>query len=251
MKDRICRCGPCEGTAVAVVVLDEVVDSCDQVSDASEATSTDRLLGDKSEPTLHLIEPGRVGGSVVDLEAGTFCKPESDPGMLVSGVVVDDQMNIEFFRHGVIDALEELKELLMTMTCLALGQDSAGGDVECGEQGGGAMANVVVGDSFDISQSHGQHGLSPVKGLYLALLIDGEHDRMVRRVQIEPHDIADFFNEERIAGQLEVLRAMRLNGKRLEDAMDSRLRESIRIGSLTNTPVASCWRLVLQGAAEQ
>ena len=160
-------------------------------------------------------------------------------------------MNIEFFRDGMIDALEELKELLVTMTCLALRQDSAGGDVECGEQGCGTMANIVVGDSFDISQSNGQHGLSPVKGLYLALLIDGEDDRMVRGVQIEPHDIADFFNEKRITGQLEVLRAMRLNGKRLKDAMDSRLRESIRIGGLANTPVAACRRLVLQSAAEQ
>jgi hypothetical protein len=71
-------------------MLDEVVDSGDQVSDASEATSTDRLLGDESEPTLHLIEPGRVGGSVVDLEAGTFCNPESHLGMLMSGVVVDN-----------------------------------------------------------------------------------------------------------------------------------------------------------------
>jgi len=232
-------------------MLDEVVDSCDQVFDAPEATSADRLLGDESEPTLDLIEPGRVGGSVVDLEAGTFCQPESHLGMLMSGVVVDDQMNIEFFWYGVIDALEELKELLMPMTCLALGQDSAGGDVERGEQGGGAMANVVVGDSFDISQSHGQHGLSPVEGLYLALLIDGEHDRVVRRVQIEPHDIADFFHEERITGQLKVLRAMRLNGKRLEHTMDSRLRKSVRIGGLTNAPVAARWRLVVQRASKQ
>lgn len=232
-------------------MLDEVVDSGDQVFDAPEATSADRLLGYESEPTLHLIEPGRAGGSVVDLEAGPLCQPKPYFCMLAGGVIVDDQMNIEFFRYGVIDALEELKELLMAMTCLALRQDSAGGDVERGEQGGGAMANVVVGGSFDISQSHGQHRLSAVEGLYLDLFIDREHDRMVRRVQVETHDITDFLNEERITGQLEVLGAMRLNGKRLEDAMDSRLRESIRIGGLTNTPVAACWRLVLQSAAEQ
>ena len=63
-------------------MLDEVVDSCDQVFDAPEATSADRLLADESEPTFDLIEPGRVGGSVVDLEAGTFCQPESHLGML-------------------------------------------------------------------------------------------------------------------------------------------------------------------------
>jgi len=77
-----------------------------------------------------------------------------------------------------------------------------------------------MGHSFYVSEPHGQHRLGPVEGLNLRLLIDREHDRMVRRVQIEPHHIANFFNEERIAGQLEVLRVVRLNGKRSEDAMD-------------------------------
>jgi len=201
-------------------MLDEVVDSGDQVFDAPETPSADRLLGDEAEPSFHLIEPGRVGGSVVDLEAGPLRQPESYLGMLVGGVVVDDQMNSKTFWHGLIDALEELKKLLMTMTCLALGQDSAGGDIEGGKQGGGAVANVVVGYTFHVSKSHGEHRLGPVEGLNLGLLIDGEHDRMVRRVQIETYHISHFFNKEWIAGQLEVLAAVRLNGECSEDAMD-------------------------------
>lgn len=129
-------------------------------------------------------------------------------------------MDIEAFRCGLINALEELKKLLMTMACLALRQDCSGRDVESGKQGGGAMANVVVGHSFDVSKSHGQHGLGPVEGLDLRILINGEHDRMIRRFQIEPHDIAYFFNEERIAGELEVLAPVRVNGERPEDAMN-------------------------------
>ncbi len=109
-----------KGPTGAVVVLDEVVDSCDQVFDASETTSVNRLLGNESEPTLLLIEPGRIGGSVVDLEAGPLCRPESYLGMLVGGVVIDDQVHVKTFRYGLIDALEELKKFLMTMTCLAL-----------------------------------------------------------------------------------------------------------------------------------
>ena len=136
-----------------------MVDSGDEVFDAPETASANRLLGDESEPAFDLIEPGRVGGSVVDLEAWPLCQPESHFCMLVGGVVVYDQMNIKSLRHGLIDALEELKKLLMTVACLALRQDSAGGDVEGGKQGGGAMANVVVGDSFDVSRSHRQHGL--------------------------------------------------------------------------------------------
>ena len=139
-------------------MLDEVVNSGDQMFDAPETTSANRLLGDESEPTFDLIEPGRVGGSVVDLEAWSLCQPESYLCMLMGGVVVDDQMNIKAFRHGLIDALEELKKFLMTVACLALGQHCAGCDVESGKEGGGAMANIILGHSFHITQSMGSTG---------------------------------------------------------------------------------------------
>ena len=140
-----------------------MVDSGDQVFDAPETTSANRLLGDEPEPTFDLIEPGRVGGSVVDLEARSLCQPESYLGMLVGGVVVYDQMNIKSLRHGLIDALEELKELLMPMTCLALGQDSAGGDVERGEQGGGACGvGLLAGERLDSACRAGER--SPDRG---------------------------------------------------------------------------------------
>ena len=164
-------------------MLNEVVDSGDQVLDAPEAVSANRLLGDEPKPSLDLIEPGRVGWRVVDLEAWPLPQPESYLGMLVGGVVVDYQMDIQAFWHSLIDAREELKKLLMTVACFALRQDGPGGDVKSGKEGCGAMANVVVGHSFDVSKSHGQHRLGPVEGLNLALLIDREHNRVVRRVR--------------------------------------------------------------------
>ena len=174
-------------------------DCCDQVFDTPETTSANGLLGDESKPTFDLIEPGGVGRSVVDFEARSLRQPETYPGMFVGGVVVDNQMNVKTFRHSVIDPLEKLKKLLVTMTCLALRQDSAGGDIEGGKQGGGAVANVVMGYTLHVPQSHEQHRLGPVDGLNLRLLINGEHDRMVGRVQIEPYHIAYFFNKEGVA----------------------------------------------------
>ena len=69
----------------------------------------------------------------MDVEAGPLCEPESYPGMLVGRVIVDDQMNIEMAGHGLIDALEELKKLLVTMAWLALHEHRSGCDVERGE----------------------------------------------------------------------------------------------------------------------
>jgi len=67
-----------------LVVLDEGVASGDQVFDAPEATSTNGLLGDELESTLHLIAPGQIGGSLVGLEAWTFCKPEAHLALIAN-----------------------------------------------------------------------------------------------------------------------------------------------------------------------
>ena len=116
-----------------VIVFREAVDLCDEVFDAFEGASADRLLGDQSEPSFDLIEPGRVSGRVVDMEAGPFGQPEANLGVLVSGVVVDDQMHVERRRDGLVDALDEAEKLLMPVAWFALGQHGSGGDVECGE----------------------------------------------------------------------------------------------------------------------
>ena len=116
-----------------VVVLGEAVDFCDEVLDALEGAAADRLLGDESEPALNLIEPRGISWRVVDMEARPRSQPEAHPGVLVGGVVVDDQMHVEFCRDGLVDALEEAEKLLMPVAWPALGQHRAGGDVECGK----------------------------------------------------------------------------------------------------------------------
>jgi hypothetical protein len=115
-----------------------------------------------------------------------------------------------------------------------------GSDVEGGKEGGSAMVNVVMGDTFHVAQSHRQDWLRAIERLNLGLLIDREYDGVIRRIQVKTHDIAYLFHEEGIAGQLEVLRAVGLDGKRSKDSMHGGFRESVGIGCLTNTLAASC-----------
>ena len=70
--------------------------------------------------------------------------------------VVDDEVDVESLGHGLIDALEEGEELLMAVARPALGEDRAGGDVEGGKQRGGAVADIIVGDAFDIAIQGGR-----------------------------------------------------------------------------------------------
>ncbi len=52
--------------------------------------------------------------------------------------------------------------------------------------GGGAVADVVAGggDALNLVEAHGQQGLGSFVGLDLRLLVDAEHHRLIRRVQV-------------------------------------------------------------------
>lgn len=82
-------------------------------------------------------------------------QPRFDLGVLMSGVVVYYQMNVQFGRNVCINVTKKMQELLVTVTLLALGQNPSVGDIQSGEKRGSAMADVVMGYPFDISQSHG------------------------------------------------------------------------------------------------
>jgi hypothetical protein len=42
----------------------------------------------------------------------------------------------------------------MAMAWFAFGEDRPGGDVEGGKESGGAMANIVMSNSFHVAQAH-------------------------------------------------------------------------------------------------
>jgi hypothetical protein len=82
--------------------------------------------------------------------------------------------------------------------------------IERGEQRQRAMALVVVAAPFGLSGPHRQQRLRPVERLDLALLVDAQHYGAIRRIEVEPDDIAHLLYKQRIARQLEGLAAMRL-----------------------------------------
>ena len=214
-EDRLGRGSPDKGPAAGVVVLDELLNPGDEFLDTFKGAPTNGPLGDEIEPDLHLIEPGGIRRREVHMIAGTRRQPAIDRRMLVRAVVVHDQMNIEIGRHTGVHALEKAQILLVAMAALADGQDLAGGDVQGGKEGRGAVAHVVVRDAFDVADAHRQQRLGSVQSLDLALLVDAEHHGLVRRVQIESDDVADLLHEERIGGELEVVLSMRLQRRRL------------------------------------
>lgn len=70
----------------------------------------------------------------------------------------------------------------MAVAGLAVDGDGSGGDVENGKERGGAIADIIVRDVFQITQSQGQHQLFPAQHLNLRFLIHGQHHGVIRRV---------------------------------------------------------------------
>ena len=81
-----------------------------------------------------------------------------------------------------------------------------------------------------------------VERLDLALLVDAEHQRAVRRRQIEADDVAHLVHEVRIAGELEGLRAVRPQAEGAPDAPDRRVREAAFLGHRAQRPMGGVCR---------
>src|SRR5437016_9356078 len=103
----------------------------------------------------------------------------------------------------------------MAMSFLATGNDVAVCDIKRGKKCRRSVPFIAMRDTFDVSDAQRQHRLCSLKGLDLALFVNAEYHRIGRRVEVQPDDIAHFFNEERVGGELEPLLSMRLYPKGL------------------------------------
>jgi hypothetical protein len=66
-------------------------------------------------------------------------QPLPDLEMLMGGIVVHHQVNVQVRRHVGIQMVEEPQELLMSVSGLAFSQCLSGSDVQGGEERGGAV----------------------------------------------------------------------------------------------------------------
>src|SRR5712692_510106 len=139
----------------------------------------DLLFGECSEPALDLVDPGRVGGREVDLEAGMTDEPAADEGRLVSARVIEDEMHTEVGRNLSFDMVEEAAKLNRTMPAVQFSNHFAAGHTDSREERGGAAAPVIMGAQLGRSRAHRKDRLRPVQSLDLALLVSAKHKRSV------------------------------------------------------------------------
>jgi hypothetical protein len=103
-----------------------------------------------------------------------------------------------------------------------------------------------VASAFRNTRHHRQHGLGPVQGLDLRLLVHAEDQCSFRRVQVEAHDVADLVDEERVRGQLERLGPVRGECECPPDPGDRRLRHAGGGSHRSGRPMGGVLRPLLE-----
>lgn len=138
-------------------------------------------------------------------------EPFLDDRMLVSGVVIHDQMQLQAFGCFPVDLFQEGQPFLMPM----LGFDAADQPtlqiIHGREQRKRAVANIVMGSrAEDMADTQWQVWLRALQRLNLALFIAAEHQRLIRRCEVQSDNVPEFFFEVRIIGELEGAGQVRL-----------------------------------------
>ena len=176
------------------MIVQVLSNGCDEFLSIPKTSPTDSFLGDLAKPAFDQVQPRTRGRYEVEMEAQMPPEPGFHPGMLVGPIIVDDQMQVQLRRRLQVDLFEEPDEFLVAVSRHTVPDDFPIEHTQGCEQRGRAMAFVVVGHRTATAFLHRKTGLRPIKGLDLAFLVDAQDQGLVRRIEIQAHDIAQLFD---------------------------------------------------------
>src|ERR1700756_4475925 len=133
------RLGPDEGFGAGVVLREISIDGGLQVGNRAENATADALPRHLREKVLDGVEPGGRGRGEVEGPARMTRQPGQHPGMLVGGIVVEDDMDRPIGRDLALDGVQEANEFDMAVALHAAANDGAVEHAKSSEQGGGAV----------------------------------------------------------------------------------------------------------------
>src|SRR5581483_9335954 len=189
--------GPNEWLWRQVRLVDESVDCSLKFDNGAKDAALQPLLGQFGEIALHRIEPGAGRGREVKAESLVASQPSQNGGVLVSGIVVENDMDGLSGGSLGIDGVEKAYELFVAVSLHAAADHLALQHVQRSEERRRAVALVIVGHGPGPALLDGKPRLSAVQRLDLALFIAREDDGVGRRIDIEPHHVAQLLHELR------------------------------------------------------
>ena len=125
-------------------MVNVVLDRLFQLLHAAEDSVANTVAGNVAEPTFDDVQPRAAGRGKVHVKPLVTLQPVLNFGVLVRGIVVDDQMQIQFWRRFRINLLQELNPFLMPMPRHAFGNNFPFAQFNGSKQCCGAIAFVLL-----------------------------------------------------------------------------------------------------------
>lgn len=129
--------------------------------------------------------------------------------MLVRGVVVGNQVQRLVLPGFAVDLMQKLQPFIVPVALLTLANHRAIQDIVCCKERRGAMALGVGRHRRGVTLFQGQSRLRAIERLRPALLVAGERQDVLWRIQIQSHDIRQFLDKQRIVRDSESLNPVR------------------------------------------
>ena len=99
------------------------------------------------------------------------------------------------------------------------------------------MALVVVSHGAAAPFFHRQPRLSALQGLNLALLVHTQDNRLIGRIEVQPHDVGEFLREANIFRELEPFGSVGLKSMSVPNPLDGGLANALGLGHTAGAPV--------------
>ena len=118
-QDLVGGLDPNEGSGIFVVDFDKFADRGFQILHAAKHATSNWFVGQFRKPAFDQVDPGTVGGREVNVEAWALGKPLANHRRFVSGVVIGDEVHVQFGWHLRFNPVKELAKFYRTMTVTA------------------------------------------------------------------------------------------------------------------------------------
>jgi hypothetical protein len=181
--------GPFEGFSVLIVMTNVPHELASKIGFGGEDASGDDIALDLREPDFDLVEPGGIGRSKVQMHPRMSGQEGADPLGFVRREVVDNEVDVTFWRGVRYEIFEEGDKLGAGMPAGSLAMYLARGGFQGGVERKGSMAIILEAVALGASGRERQHRIESVEGLNGALLIDTENHGVSGWFEIETDDI--------------------------------------------------------------
>jgi len=241
---------PGEGFGIVIVFFEEAFDGGLEANDRMEDAAFQSALGKFGEEALDRVEPGARGWREMEDETWMARQPGQNPGVLVGGIVVENDMDDLASRHLRLDGVKKADEFLVAVSLHALPEDFTFEHVEGGEQRCGAVALIIMHHGSAPARLQRQTRLGAVECLDLRLLIDRKHDGMGGRIDVEPNDILQLGHKLRVTREFETSDPVRLKLVHLPDPSNRAYADPNLLGYGRCSPMSGFARRICPGSLD-